>query len=82
MSIPCVVNTKIAMHLLKDGDRVRMDGSGGRIEIIALEATTQLRSKGRSCKSARPASGSDRACSFGQLIERRDHGNSNHSVAQ
>jgi phosphoenolpyruvate-protein kinase (PTS system EI component) len=27
MSIPCIVNTKIATHLLKDGDRVRMDGS-------------------------------------------------------
>jgi phosphohistidine swiveling domain-containing protein len=34
MSIPCVVNTKIATQLLKDGDRVRMDGSNGRIQIL------------------------------------------------
>jgi rifampicin phosphotransferase len=34
LSIPCVVNTKIAMHVLKNGDRVRMDGSSGLIEII------------------------------------------------
>lgn len=34
MSIPCVVNTKIAMHAIKDGDRVRMDGSTGQIQIV------------------------------------------------
>lgn len=38
MSIPCVVNTKIAMRVLKDGDRVRMDGSSGLIEIITSES--------------------------------------------
>jgi phosphohistidine swiveling domain-containing protein len=34
LSIPCVVNTKVAMHVLHDGDRVRMDGASGRIQIL------------------------------------------------
>ena len=34
VSSPCVGNTKIAMHVLKDGDRVRMDGTTGLIEIL------------------------------------------------
>ncbi|ORV50451.1 hypothetical protein AWC03_22755 [Mycobacterium europaeum] len=34
MSIPCVVNTKIATRVLNDGDRVLMDGSTGQVQIL------------------------------------------------
>lgn len=35
LRIPCVVNTKCASQVLNDGDRVRMDGSSGLVEILS-----------------------------------------------
>lgn len=35
MGIPCIVGVKNASRLLKSGDRVRMDGAGGRIVILS-----------------------------------------------
>jgi pyruvate,water dikinase len=34
VGIPCVVNTRVATRLLKTGDRVRIDGTTGAIEIL------------------------------------------------
>ena len=35
LGMPCVVNTKHATRLLRTGDRIRVDGTGGRIEILS-----------------------------------------------
>jgi pyruvate,water dikinase len=35
LGIPCVVNTNNATPLLHTGDRIRINGSTGRIEILA-----------------------------------------------
>jgi pyruvate,water dikinase len=40
LGIPCVVNTRTGTDLLRDGDRVRVDGTKGTVEIIARAATT------------------------------------------
>jgi pyruvate,water dikinase len=34
LGIPCVVNTKVATHNIRTGDRVRIDGASGSIEIL------------------------------------------------
>ncbi|MEK7084320.1 MAG: PEP-utilizing enzyme [Patescibacteria group bacterium] len=35
MGIPCVVNTKDATKILKDGMRVRVDGEKGTVEVLS-----------------------------------------------
>ncbi len=35
LGIPCVVNTRTASRALTTGDRIRLDGTSGRIEVIA-----------------------------------------------
>jgi phosphoenolpyruvate synthase/pyruvate phosphate dikinase len=35
LGIPCVVNTKTGTHQLRTGDRVRVDGAAGRIEVLS-----------------------------------------------
>jgi pyruvate,water dikinase len=35
MGIPCVINTREGTRLLRTGDRVRVDGGTGRVEILA-----------------------------------------------
>ncbi|MFE5702718.1 PEP/pyruvate-binding domain-containing protein [Rhodococcus koreensis] len=34
LGIPCVVNTKVATHHIRTGDRVRIDGASGSIEVL------------------------------------------------
>ncbi|MCE2392315.1 MAG: hypothetical protein J4G09_12670, partial [Proteobacteria bacterium] len=34
VGVPCVVNTRVATRRLKDGDRIRIDGSSGRIDLL------------------------------------------------
>ena len=34
LGIPCVVGTKIASRVFKDGDRVRVNGTNGLVELI------------------------------------------------
>jgi pyruvate,water dikinase len=35
LGIPCVVNTKTGTHQLRTGDRVRVDGATGRVDVLA-----------------------------------------------
>jgi pyruvate,water dikinase len=42
LGLPCVVNTKIATKALNTGDRIRLDGSSGRIEILARAVSPVL----------------------------------------
>lgn len=35
LGIPCVVNTRVGSRMLQTGDRVRLDGSAGTVEILA-----------------------------------------------
>ncbi len=35
LGIPCVVNTKHASRSLRTGDRIRVDGTAGRVEVLA-----------------------------------------------
>jgi pyruvate,water dikinase len=34
LGIPCVVNTRSGSRLLRTGDRVRVDGGSGTVEIL------------------------------------------------
>ena len=34
VGIPCVVNTRVATRRLKDGDRIRIDGATGQIDLL------------------------------------------------
>jgi pyruvate, water dikinase len=34
LGVPCVIATKIATTMLHDGDRIRIDGSAGTVEIL------------------------------------------------
>ncbi|WP_019876224.1 PEP-utilizing enzyme [Sporichthya polymorpha] len=34
LGIPCVVNTRTAMHTLRTGDRIRVDGNAGTVELL------------------------------------------------
>lgn len=34
MGIPCVVNTRVARHVIRSGDRVRVNGTDGKVEIL------------------------------------------------
>ncbi len=34
MGIPCVINTRDARHVIKTGDRIRVDGTVGTVEIL------------------------------------------------
>ncbi len=34
MGIPCVINTRDARHVIKTGDRIRVDGTAGTVEIL------------------------------------------------
>ena len=40
LGIPCVVNTRTGTDALRDGDRVRVDGAKGTVEILERAATT------------------------------------------
>jgi pyruvate,water dikinase len=40
LGIPCVVNTKTATRHIKTGDRIRVDGSKGTIEVLSKSAET------------------------------------------
>jgi pyruvate,water dikinase len=35
LGIPCVVNTRTASRILNTGDRIRLDGTNGTVEVIA-----------------------------------------------
>jgi pyruvate,water dikinase len=35
LGIPCVIGTETAMTTLRDGDRVRVDGTQGTVEVLA-----------------------------------------------
>ena len=35
LGLPAVINTRIGTHTIADGDLIRVDGSAGRVEIIA-----------------------------------------------
>jgi pyruvate,water dikinase len=35
LGIPCVINTRIGTTVLTDGDRVRVDGTAGAVELIS-----------------------------------------------
>jgi pyruvate,water dikinase len=41
LGIPCVVNTKLATRAINTGDRVRIDGAKGTVEILERVATDQ-----------------------------------------
>jgi pyruvate,water dikinase len=41
LGIPCVVNTRTAVHTLRTGDLIRVDGTAGTVELLG---STQLRS--------------------------------------
>ncbi|MCH7735747.1 MAG: hypothetical protein IH961_11105 [Chloroflexi bacterium] len=34
IDIPCIVSCRNATRLIKDGDRVRVDGDAGRVAVI------------------------------------------------
>jgi pyruvate,water dikinase len=34
LGVPCVVNTRDGTSVLKNGDRVRVDGSAGTVELL------------------------------------------------
>jgi pyruvate,water dikinase len=34
MGIPCVVGTKTASRTIRDGQRIRIDGDRGRVEVL------------------------------------------------
>src|SRR5262249_52496385 len=34
LGLPCVVNTRVGTRVLRTGDRVRVDGSSGRVEVL------------------------------------------------
>lgn len=38
LGIPCVIGTKVGTSLLSTGDRVRVDGGAGRVEVLARVA--------------------------------------------
>jgi phosphoenolpyruvate-protein kinase (PTS system EI component) len=38
LGIPCVVNTKVATRHIRTGDRVRVDGAAGTVELLARGA--------------------------------------------
>jgi pyruvate,water dikinase len=40
LSIPCVVNTRNGSRALRTGDRVRIDGKAGTVEILERAATS------------------------------------------
>lgn len=40
LGVPCVVNTKTGTRQLHNGDRVRVDGTTGAVEVIALSSRT------------------------------------------
>jgi pyruvate,water dikinase len=35
LEIPCVVNTKSGTKVIRTGDRIRVDGAGGTVEILS-----------------------------------------------
>jgi len=41
MGIPCIVGVKNAARILKSGDRVRMDGSTGIVNILSSNSGEQ-----------------------------------------
>jgi rifampicin phosphotransferase len=42
MGIPCVVNTRTGTRELRNGDRVRMDGSSGTVEMLQLASIEKV----------------------------------------
>lgn len=38
LGIPCVVNTRAAMHTLRTGDLIRVDGTAGTVDILAAQS--------------------------------------------
>jgi pyruvate,water dikinase len=40
LGIPCVVNTRVGSRVLHTGDRVRVDGAAGTVELVARAAAT------------------------------------------
>ena len=41
--IPAVIGTSVATHRIVTGDRLRIDGTSGRVEILRGEATKSRR---------------------------------------
>ena len=43
MGVPCVINTRTGTRVIGDGDRVRVDGDAGTVEILerAPSATSE-----------------------------------------
>ena len=39
LGVPCVMNTRVGTQTLRTGDRVRVDGGAGTVEILGAEAT-------------------------------------------
>ena len=39
LGLPCVINTRSACKVLKDGDRVRVDGNAGTVEVLTPART-------------------------------------------
>ena len=35
LGIPCVVNTRTAVHTLRTGDLIRVDGTAGTVDVLA-----------------------------------------------
>jgi phosphoenolpyruvate synthase/pyruvate phosphate dikinase len=41
LGIPCVVNTKVGTRELRTGDRVRVDGAAGRVEVLVRQSCSR-----------------------------------------
>jgi phosphoenolpyruvate synthase/pyruvate phosphate dikinase len=45
LGIPAVINTRSAMRTLRDGDKVRVDGTAGVVTVLGRSADTELEPK-------------------------------------